>query len=175
MRCMDCGTENPTDMKFCGECGALLADRPARPRLRRPRQRQAGCWVSGRPGGSVWPNEPQQREDPPDHVRDSARGVESLLPAEVTVRVLGSGSCGPTRLRAALQKEIDEVTESCGDGGADPLTVLIGYGLCGNGVVGLSSGRCRLVIPRVDDCIGICLAPRAPTARKQDSILGPTT
>ena len=88
--------------------------------------------------------------------------LKPFLPPEADCRVLGSGlHAGPTRLRAALQKEIDEVADSDGDGRADPPTVLIGYGLCGNGVVGLSSGRCRLVIPRVDDCIGICLGSKS--------------
>jgi hypothetical protein len=68
--------------------------------------------------------------------------LRPLLPPELTVRVLGSGlHAGPARLRAALQKEIDEMSQSDGDGSAGPLSVLIGYGLCGNGVVGLSSGR----------------------------------
>ena len=88
--------------------------------------------------------------------------LRAFLPSDAECRVLGSGlHASPTRLRATLQKEIDEIAESNGDRSADPSTVLIGYGLCGNGVVGLNSRTCRLVIPRVDDCVGICLGSKS--------------
>ena len=38
-----------------------------------------------------------------------------------------------------------------------PDVVVLGYGLCSNGVVGLEAGEIPLVIPRTDDCIGIFL------------------
>jgi hypothetical protein len=111
------------------------------------------------------------------HLVTCATVLEELrpfLPPEVTCHVLGSGlHAGPTRLRAALQKEIDAIAESVDGGGDGPPTVVLGYGLCGNGVTGLDSGRCRLVIPRVDDCVGICLgskaAHRAESARNPGS------
>lgn len=40
-------------------------------------------------------------------------------------------------------------------------TILLGYGLCSNGVVGLRATNARLVVPRVDDCIAIFLGSRA--------------
>jgi len=69
----------------------------------------------------------------------------------------------PDLLRAALQQEIDAV-----DAGDDMHTntprlgrsfdaILLGYGLCSNGVTGLSSKNHRLVVPRIDDCIGLFL------------------
>lgn len=38
-----------------------------------------------------------------------------------------------------------------------PDAIVLGYGLCSNGVVGLEAGEIPLVIPRTDDCIGIFL------------------
>ncbi len=40
-------------------------------------------------------------------------------------------------------------------------TILLGYGLCSNSVLGISSSRHRLVIPRVHDCISLLLGSRA--------------
>ncbi len=42
-----------------------------------------------------------------------------------------------------------------------PSLVLMGYGLCGNGLLGLKSGPHTLVIPRVDDCVALFLGSRA--------------
>lgn len=55
----------------------------------------------------------------------------------------------PARMRSAIQDTIDSLPE--------PSTVLVGYGLCGNGVVGLRAGRHTLVFPRADDCIALLL------------------
>jgi hypothetical protein len=38
--------------------------------------------------------------------------------------------------------------------------VIIGYGLCGNGVVGIESGPHTLVFPRTHDCVGMMLGSR---------------
>ena len=35
--------------------------------------------------------------------------------------------------------------------------VLLAYGLCGNGLLGVRAGRCQLVLPRAHDCISIFL------------------
>lgn len=69
----------------------------------------------------------------------------------------------PDLLRRALQEEIDKV-----DADTDLHTneqkrsrsfdaILLGYGLCSNGVAGLSSKKHTLVVPRCDDCIGLFL------------------
>ncbi len=55
----------------------------------------------------------------------------------------------PKRMAAALQAELDGLSE--------PQTVLVGYGLCGNGLAGLKAGHHTLIIPRTDDCIAILL------------------
>lgn len=59
----------------------------------------------------------------------------------------------PRKLRALLQEEIDtldRVPEAV-DG------ILLGYGVCGRGTIGLYSRRVPLLIPRTQDCIGIFL------------------
>lgn len=40
---------------------------------------------------------------------------------------------------------------------ADKKTVIIAYGLCGKGTEGIVSHKCRLVIPRFDDCTNMLL------------------
>ncbi len=55
----------------------------------------------------------------------------------------------PQRMPTTLQAELDALPE--------PSLVLLGYGLCGNGVVGLQAGPHTLVIPRADDCIALLL------------------
>ena len=58
----------------------------------------------------------------------------------------------PQLMTPALQAEIDRI--------AEPSTIVVGYGLCGNGLAGLKSRRHTLVVPRVDDCIALLLGSR---------------
>ena len=55
----------------------------------------------------------------------------------------------PKKLAVALQAEIDAVSE--------PSNIIVGYGLCGNGLVGVKSGPHTLIIPRTHDCVAIFL------------------
>jgi len=55
----------------------------------------------------------------------------------------------PKKLAAALQEQLDAI--------AQPSTVIVGYGLCGNGLVGVKAGVHTLVIPRTHDCVAIFL------------------
>ncbi|HET7729922.1 MAG TPA: DUF1638 domain-containing protein [Usitatibacter sp.] len=55
----------------------------------------------------------------------------------------------PKKLGAALQEEIDAL--------AEPSFVIVGYGLCGNGLVGVKARQHTLVIPRTHDCVAIFL------------------
>lgn len=57
-------------------------------------------------------------------------------------------------MRGQLQTAIDRVEVDRYD------AVLMGYGLCGNGVVGLEARRLRVVIPRAHDCIGMLMGSR---------------
>ena len=77
--------------------------------------------------------------------------IYPLLPQGMDYEVLDFGlHTSPTNLHALLQKK---VAESC----SQYDTLLLGYGLCSMAVIGLQASGCRLVIPRVDDCIGIFL------------------
>lgn len=59
----------------------------------------------------------------------------------------------PGRMPPAIQDEIDRAP-------ADAAAIVLGYGLCSNGVVGLRSSRAPLVLPRVHDCIAMLLGSR---------------
>jgi len=69
----------------------------------------------------------------------------------------------PDLLRRALQEEIDKVDSNTDLHSNEQKTgrsfdaILLGYGLCSNGVAGLSSKKHTLVVPRSDDCIGLFL------------------
>lgn len=61
---------------------------------------------------------------------------------------------GPVAMRERLQRAIDEAS-------AGPYErVVLGYGLCGNGIAGLQARACPLVIPRAHDCITLFLGSR---------------
>lgn len=53
----------------------------------------------------------------------------------------------PKRLTQSLQEVLDSIEE--------PSTVILGYGLCGNGLHGIKAGKHTLLVPRADDCIAI--------------------
>jgi hypothetical protein len=55
----------------------------------------------------------------------------------------------PRKMTATLQEAIDRIEE--------PSLVVLGYGLCGNGLRGLRAGKHTLLVPRVDDCIALLL------------------
>lgn len=75
------------------------------------------------------------------------------LPPGMASEVLEFGlHLHPGELTKALQAAIDRSV------GFD--TLLLGYGLCSNAVVGLVATTAQLVIPRVDDCIAIFLGSR---------------
>jgi hypothetical protein len=60
----------------------------------------------------------------------------------------------PEKLRRTLQEAIDAVS-----GQYD--TIILGYGLCSQAIIGLQANGCTLVVPRVDDCISIFLGSRS--------------
>jgi hypothetical protein len=62
----------------------------------------------------------------------------------------------PDKLRAEVQSELDKTCDVQGDSYD---AVLLGYGLCGNGCVGLKA-TIKTVIPRAHDCITLLLGSR---------------
>ncbi len=77
--------------------------------------------------------------------------MQPLLPPSIRQQIFDFGlHVHPEKLRATLQEAVNAVSE-------DVDTIILGYGLCSNAVIGLRSERCTLVVPRVDDCISIFL------------------
>jgi hypothetical protein len=78
--------------------------------------------------------------------------LEHLLPEE-TAKNITFFDYGlhavPRNLRQTLQQAIDGI--------AQPSLVVLGYGLCGNGLDQIQAGKHYLLIPRTDDCIAILL------------------
>jgi hypothetical protein len=78
--------------------------------------------------------------------------LEASLPIELKADVtyLDYGlHIVPKNLTKEVQLSIDQIKA--------PSTVILGYGLCGNGLVGINSGIHTLIIPKSDDCIAILM------------------
>ena len=83
-----------------------------------------------------------------------------LMPPGMAYQVLDFGlHVNPESLKRALQDAVD---------GSVPQaeTVILGYGLCSQAVIGLQANGCTLVVPRVDDCIAIFLGSGAAYRRE---------
>lgn len=70
----------------------------------------------------------------------------------------------PEKLNVLLQKEIDKANNGFPynyyDTAPDYDYIIVGYGLCSNGVVGITSSRISLVVPRGHDCITLLLGSK---------------
>lgn len=55
----------------------------------------------------------------------------------------------PSKMAGTLQEALGKVEE--------PSLIVLGYGLCGNGLMGLKAGKHTLLVPRTDDCIALLL------------------
>ena len=81
-----------------------------------------------------------------------AAALERVMPVDLAqeVRFLDYGLHRvPVKLTQAVQEALDEISE--------PSLIVLGYGLCGNGLRGIRAGAHTLLIPRTDDCIAILL------------------
>ncbi|HIY08127.1 MAG TPA: DUF1638 domain-containing protein [Firmicutes bacterium] len=69
----------------------------------------------------------------------------------------------PSRLNQMLRQELDRLEEQQEKRILKhrPQAIVLGYGLCSNGVVGLEAGEVPLIAPRTDDCIGLLLGSQA--------------
>ena len=70
----------------------------------------------------------------------------------------------PSRMTGTLQEMIDAIER--------PSLVVLGYGLCGNGLNGIRSGRHTLLVPRVDDCIALLLGSHRAYIREFETVPG---
>lgn len=73
----------------------------------------------------------------------------------------------PENMTKALQIEIDQAQDKEYDG------IVLGYGLCSNGIVGLHSSKHPLIIPRIHDCISLFLG--SPEAYQEQTAGHPGT
>jgi len=64
----------------------------------------------------------------------------------------------PSKMTWTLQDAIDAVTQ--------PSLIVLGYGLCGNGLNGIQARQHTLLVPRTDDCIAILLGSREAYLRE---------
>jgi hypothetical protein len=62
----------------------------------------------------------------------------------------------PPRLRQAVQDAIASIEVD-----ASVEIILLAYGLCGQGLLGVQAGRCALVLPRASDCVAVLLGGEA--------------
>ena len=75
------------------------------------------------------------------------------------------------KLHMALQARIDLADKARAPGGEAYDAILLGYGLCGNGTLGLEARTIPLVMPRAHDCCTLLLGSRSGfLARFGDSL-----
>jgi len=80
--------------------------------------------------------------------------AQSINMVDVEFLTKGLHDIGAPDMLARLQAAVDRVESSRYD------AVLLGYGLCNNGVVGLTARHTQLVIPRAHDCITLFLGSK---------------
>jgi len=82
--------------------------------------------------------------------------VAARSPHQVDIEFLPKGlhDLGGAAMRERLQQVVDGVDASRYH------AVLLGYGLCGNGVAGLAAGALPMVMPRAHDCIALLMGSR---------------
>jgi len=70
----------------------------------------------------------------------------------------------PSKMTWTLQDALTSIQQ--------PSLVVLGYGLCGNGLRGIKSGQHTLLVPRVDDCIALLLGSRRAYIREFEAVPG---
>lgn len=70
----------------------------------------------------------------------------------------------PSKLTWTLQDAIDQIEQ--------PSLVVLGYGLCGNGLHHIRAGKHTLLVPRVDDCIAMLLGSHRAYIREFEAVPG---
>ena len=73
---------------------------------------------------------------------------------DITSLRKGLHDIGQKKMSKALQEEIDQVSKDQYE------AILLGYGLCNNGVAGLTAGKIPLIVPRAHDCITLLLGSK---------------
>jgi hypothetical protein len=70
----------------------------------------------------------------------------------------------PQKMTGMLQQAIDDINA--------PSLIVLGYGLCGNGLKGLRAGKHTLLAPRTDDCIAMLLGSYQDYMREFQAVPG---
>jgi hypothetical protein len=89
--------------------------------------------------------------------------LEHLLPAGINANITFFDFAlhsVPKNLRQTIQDAIDGIKQ--------PSLIVLGYGLCGNGLHEVLAGKHTLLIPRTDDCIAIILGSYQSYRREFD-------
>ncbi len=71
----------------------------------------------------------------------------------------------PAKMPSAIQEAINQA-----DGKAD--YVVLGYGLCGSGIVGVKAGQQPLVVPKAHDCVSLFLGSIAAHLKEHEKAPG---
>jgi len=86
--------------------------------------------------------------------RALAHIFEQLLGSDAPLSVLDiSLHLQPDRLRRTLMEKVKQLEQ-------DGTTILFGYGLCGRALEGVVSQKSTLILPMIDDCVGMLLGSR---------------
>jgi hypothetical protein len=89
-----------------------------------------------------------------------------LIPPGMSYETLEGGlHINPEKLKKTVQQSIDLAEPSAE-------IILLGYGLCSMGVVGLMSENRTIVVPRVDDCTAIFLGSTTEYTRQHSNVPG---
>ena len=89
--------------------------------------------------------------------------LEHLLPAGMTEEITFFNYAlheHPKKLQKTLQEAIDIIEQ--------PSLIVLGYGLCGNGLHEIQAGKHTLLVPRTDDCMAIILGSYQAYRREFD-------
>jgi hypothetical protein len=91
---------------------------------------------------------------------------ETVSPQDLTRTYLPQGfHRTPGKMPAAIQEVLDGVAP-------EVEAVLLGYGLCSNGVIGVAARTASLILPRVHDCIALLLGSRERYEAEMDACAG---
>lgn len=89
-----------------------------------------------------------------------AEELQAKLRTGIKCEILDFGlHRSPEKLKATLQDSIDK--------SQGYKNIILAYGLCGMSVIGLYSESANLIIPKIDDCIGMFLGSREAYLKRQ--------
>jgi hypothetical protein len=92
--------------------------------------------------------------------------LQAVCPPGVQLEFLEQGLHNtPDKMRVAIQEKIHEV-----DGSYD--FILLGYGACGNGTLGIKAGNIPVIIPKAHDCITFWMGSVANHMREHNKAPG---